>query len=155
MVLEKYASVLGERIEGAAQGRPGFAIQRMRMGRRDHVGARFVDTRMNRKRGGVIGVLAFQHFAGVINHDQIRDANLAKVHAERIHPKTFFVLGVAHGDVTGDAFVETKFREQTKSRREAFFHMAALLLDRGEGRHLVHGAVYVEFVHEFLLSLRN
>ena len=41
--------------------------------------------------------------------NQIRDANVCEVHAERIHPKVVFPLGIASCDVPRYAFAKPKF----------------------------------------------
>src|ERR1700722_2957446 len=55
------------------------------------------------------------------------------MHSKRIHPRAAGALGVAHRDVAGDAFVESKAREQTKGASEADLAMAALLLGSSKG----------------------
>src|SRR5579859_7802027 len=47
MIFIKRASILRQRVEQSPQRGPRLAVQRMRMRRRDHIGARFVNPRMN------------------------------------------------------------------------------------------------------------
>lgn len=121
------AGILRERIEAAAERGPRLAVKRMRVRGCDHVGAGGVNARVNGKRGKIHFRVAFDHSTGVIHEDQIGDANLAEMQTEGIDPKTIEALGIARGDVAGDAFVKTIFSEEAKGGGEAFFAMAALL----------------------------
>src|SRR5207302_9451324 len=58
---------------------------------------------------------------------------LAEVHAEGVDPEVVEPLGVAGGDVAGDAFVEAHLGEEAKAGGEALLAVQALLLDRVEG----------------------
>src|SRR5215471_4702907 len=68
----------------------------------------------------------------MIDQYEIRDANPAKVHTERIYPKTIKLLGIARGDVAGDAFVEAKFCKEPERGSKTFLAVAALFRGRGE-----------------------
>ena len=59
---------------------------------------------------------------------------MLEVHPERVHPEAVEVLGIAHGDVTGDAFVEPELAEQPERRRQALLAVEPLLLEGVEAR---------------------
>src|SRR5437870_3798894 len=131
VIFVKRAGILGERVEPAAKRRPRFAIKRMGVGSGNHVRPSGVDAGMNRKSGEIDFSMAFDDFAGVIHQNQVGGANPAEVQAKRIHPEMIEALGVACGDVAGDAFVKTEFGEEAKSASEALLAVAALF---GGGR---------------------
>src|SRR5258705_1044145 len=106
----------------------------MRMRRRDHVWSRVMHARMNRNGRAIQRMLAFHYFAFRVHQHQIRNANLAEVHAKWIHPEMIRPLRIARRDVPGNAFVETKFREQAKRSRQPLFTMPAFLFNRREFR---------------------
>jgi hypothetical protein len=58
---------------------------------------------------------------------------VAEAHRERVHPEQLGELGVAHGDVAGDALAEADPAEDAQCAGELLLAMQALLLDRGEG----------------------
>ena len=68
----------------------------------------------------------------MIYQNQIGDANLAEVHAERVHPEMIEPLRIAGGDVAGDAFVKTEAGEQTKRGGEPLHAVTALFGGRGK-----------------------
>src|SRR2546428_8755082 len=70
----------------------------------------------------------------MIYQNQIGDANLAEVHAERVHPEMIEPLRIAGGDVAGDAFVKTEAGEQTKRGGEPLHAVTALFGGRGKDR---------------------
>ena len=70
-----------------------------------------------------------------------RDPDLLEAHAERVDPEVVEQLGVAGRDVAGDALVEAEAAEQPERGGEALLAVAALLLDRLEGREGVRHAV--------------
>ena len=96
---------------------------------RDHVGTRRVHLRVDRERGAVDHRVALDDLAGVVDADQVGDADVLEVHPERVDPEAVEVLGVAHGDVPGDALVEPELAEQAERRGEALLAVQALLLD--------------------------
>ena len=100
----------------------------------DHVGPRRVHLRVDRERGAVHHRVALDDLAGVVDADQVGDADVLEVHPERVDPEVVEVLGVAHGDVAGDALVEAELAEQPERRREPLLAVQALLLDRVELR---------------------
>src|SRR5712672_2332945 len=106
----------------------------MRVRRRNHVRPHMVYARMYRKRRAIQRMLAFHYYALSVHQHQIRNANLAEVPAKRIHPEMIRPLRIARRDVPGNAFVETKFREQAKRSRQPLFAMPPLLFNRREFR---------------------
>src|SRR5689334_6005903 len=107
-------------------------MERVRVRRRDHVRPRPMDARVNRERSGIDRIIALDHLARFIDQNEIRRANMSEVHAERIHPKARRELGVARGDMPGDAFVESESREESEGCREALFTMPPLLGERSK-----------------------
>ena len=77
-------------------------------------------------------ILPFHDLAVVIHQNEVGDANLAEVHAEGIDPEMIEVFGVAGGDVSGDAFVESEAREQAEGAGQALLAMLALLFQCGK-----------------------
>src|SRR5262245_59501171 len=114
VVFIERAGVLRDRIERAPQGRPRFAVYRMRVGGGHRIGARRVNRRVDGEGGDVDRVFALDDLAIMVDQDQIRDANLAEIHAEGIDPEMILFFGVARGDVPCDAFVEPEFGEEAE-----------------------------------------
>ena len=100
-------------------------------GRHD-IRAGSVDLGVNGESCAVDRVLPFHDLAVVVYQNQIGDANLAKVHAERIDPEMIEAFRVTGGDVPSDAFVESEAREQTEGAGQALLAVLALLGDRGK-----------------------
>ena len=134
VIFVKRASILGDRIEQASEGGPRFAVEGVSVGGGDHVRARGVYARVNGESGEIDFRAAFDDSASVIYKNKIGSANLAEVHAEGIHPEMIEPLGIARGDVAGDAFIKAKAREEAKRGGEALFAMAALFGDIRELR---------------------
>ena len=99
---------------------------------RDHVGPGRVHLRVDRERGAVDHRVALDHFARVVDADQVGDADVLEVHPERVHPEAVEVLGVAHGDVPGDTLVEPELAEQAERRGEALLAVQPFLVHRVE-----------------------
>src|SRR6267142_2589622 len=128
----------------------------MRVRRRNHVRPHMVYARMYRKRRAIQRMLAFHYFAFRVDQHQIRNANLAEVHAKRIHPEMIRPLRIARRDVPGNAFVETKFREQAKRSRQPLFTMPAFLFNTGElGRSGKTRILYRRGSHVYLQEKEN
>ncbi len=96
------------------------------------VGTSGVDLRVNREGGAVDRILPFHHLSVVVYQNQIGGANLAEVHAEGIDPEMIEVFGIAGGDVSGDAFVESEAREQAEGAGQTLLAMPAFLVQRGK-----------------------
>ena len=129
VIVEERARVLGERIEPPTERRPRLAVDRMRVRRRDDVGARRVHLRVDHERGPVHPRVALDDGAVVVDADQVGDANVLEVHQERVQPEPIGVLRVAHRDVPGHALVEAELAEETERRREPLLAMQPLGLD--------------------------
>jgi hypothetical protein len=65
---------------------------------------------------GVDGLVALNDVAGVVDEDQMRDADLREVARQRIQPEVVGADGVADGDVAGDALVEAAVGEAANGR---------------------------------------
>jgi hypothetical protein len=112
VIFVESASILGDGIEQALERGPSLAVERMRMGRGNHIGACAVDLGVNGKGGTVDRVFSLDHFAAIVHQDQVRDADLAEVHPKRIDPEMIQTLGVARGNVSRHSFIETEAREE-------------------------------------------
>src|SRR5215467_11424951 len=108
----------------------------MRMGGGDAIGARRMDGRMDRKRGPVHRVFAFDHFALAVDQDQVRNADLTEIHSEGVDPEMVVLFGVARGNVPGDAFVEPELGEEAEGGGQPLLAVQSLFLDRIESRWL-------------------
>ena len=118
------------------------------MGGRDHVGTSRVHLGVDGERGGVHHRVALHHRAGVVDADEVGDADVLEVHAERVDPEPVQVLRIARGDVAGDALVEAELAEQPERRREPLLAVQPLLLDGVElgkegqvGKQSSHGQI--------------
>jgi hypothetical protein len=127
VVFEEGAGVLGDRVEWAAKGCPGLAMQRVRMSGSNDIGTRMVNARVNRESRDVDRIIALDNFALGIHQDQVGSADMPKVDSEGIDPEMIGPLGISSGDVSGDTFVVTKFSEQAKGGGEALLSVAAFL----------------------------
>ena len=65
------AGVLGQGIEQPAKRGPGLAVDRMGVGRGDHVRPRRMDLGMDGEGGGVHGPIALDDLAALVDQDQI------------------------------------------------------------------------------------
>ena len=63
----------------------------------------------------------------MVHQDQVGDADLSEVDAERVDPEPVRIAGIASGDVAGDAFVVSEPGEQAKRGSQALLAVAALL----------------------------
>ena len=84
---------------------------------------------------------ALDDLALVVDQEQVAHPDLLEAHAERVHPEVVGQLGVAGGDVAGDALVEAEVAEEPEAGRQALLAVAALVLDRLERRQGVGLAV--------------
>jgi len=127
------ARILRDRVQQPAERRPGFAAHRVGVGRRHGVGPRGVNPGMDRKGRAIDRPISFDHFALVVDQDQIGNANVPEVDTEGIYPETVGTLGVACGDVAGNSLVKPEPGEEAKGRGQAFFPVAAFLHRGREG----------------------
>ena len=84
------------------------------MRRRDHVRPRGVHLRVDGKSRSIYRIISFDYIAAMIHQNQIGRANLAEVHAERIHPEMVELLRIARRDVPGNSFIESETRKEPK-----------------------------------------
>ena len=126
MIVVEGASILGERIEQSAKRGPRLSVEGVRVRSSYHVRAGGVNAGVNGKRGEIDLRVAFHNLAGMIHENQVGDTNSTEVQAERVHPETIGPLGIARGDVAGDAFVEAELGKEAKGSGEAFLAMTAL-----------------------------
>jgi len=69
----------------------------------------------------------------VIDEDQVGNPHPGEVPAERVHPETIGVLGVARGDVSGRALVEAELAEDAERGGEAPLALQPLVGGRQGG----------------------
>src|ERR1700756_3866688 len=108
----------------------------MRMRRGNHVRARGVYLRVNRKCRSVYRVVAFDDLAAMVHQNQVRRAYLAEMHPERVHPEMVQPLGVAGRDVAGHSFIKFETRKEAKRGGKHAFAMQALFGCGGKSRWL-------------------
>src|SRR5260370_33794346 len=114
----------------------------MRVRGGNHVRACGVNARVDGEGGEIDFRAAFDDVSGVIHQNQVRGANLAEVHAERVHPEMIETLRIAGSDVAGDAFVKAESGEEAKRGGEPLLAVSALFGGRGTdgpAREAVHG----------------
>src|SRR5688572_5264625 len=80
-------------------------------------------------------MLTLDDVAPMIAADQIRDVDLAEVHAKGVHPERVGVLRIARGDVARETLIETELREQPKRSCETLLSMQPRFHHGGESRH--------------------
>src|SRR5476649_2823732 len=88
---------------------------------------------MDGEGGGVDRSIPIDHFAQMIDQNQVGDTDVSEINAERIDPKTIGLFGVAGGDVAGHSLIESVTGKQAEGRGEVFLAVAALLGKGGEG----------------------
>src|SRR5947209_231821 len=87
--------------------------------------------------GGLVDrPLTLDHLALVVHEAEVGYPDVCEVHAEGVDPEMVGQLGVAGGDVAGDALVEPELGEQPEPGRETLLAVQALLFDRRERRGL-------------------
>lgn len=75
---------------------------------------------------------AVDHLTVMVHQDQIRGLDLAKGHAERVHPEVVRLDGVAERDVAGDAFVVALLAEDAEGQCQPALEVGALFVLVGE-----------------------
>src|SRR5580704_3792930 len=100
--------------------------------RGNHVRARSVYLRVNRKCRSIYRVVAFDDLAAMVHQNQVRRADLPEVHPERVHPEMVQPFGVAGRDVAGYSFIKCETRKQAKCGGKHALAMQALLGRRGK-----------------------
>jgi hypothetical protein len=100
-----------------------------------------MDLAVDRERGGVHRPVALDDLAFVVDADEVRDADEAEAHPERVDPEQLRVLGVAPCQVPGHSLVEPETVEQAEGGRHPLLHVDALLVGRREVGELVGLAI--------------
>src|ERR1700761_2146040 len=98
----------------------------MRMRSRYHVGPCLMHARVYGKGGLIDRPVALNHIAIFVHHHQVRHPDVAEMHPEWVDPKMIVPLGIANGDVSGNAFTEAELCEQAERRRQTLFAMKPL-----------------------------
>ncbi len=137
VVLVEDARVLGERGERDAERAERLAVRRVRVGGGDHIGAGGVHGGVDHERRSVDRLGAVDDLTVVVDEDQIALADVAEAHPERVHPEHVGILGIADGDVAGDAFAEAELAEDAQCAGEVGLAVVALVLDVVERRDAV------------------
>ena len=104
------------------------------MGGGDDVGPGLVDRRVDHERRPVHRLVAVHDVAVVVDEDEVADAHVAEAEPERVDPEVVGELGVADGDVAGDALAEPEATEDAQRAGELLLAVQALLLDGRERR---------------------
>lgn len=88
-----------DHLDGTAETTEGFAVDRVRVAGGVEVRAGFVDGTVDCEGWAVDGGLgaARLDFAVLVDEDEVRDADLREVRAERVDPEVLWVEGVAEG----------------------------------------------------------
>jgi hypothetical protein len=128
MVAVERAGILCQWKEQPPQRRPGLAVHRVRVRGRHDIRSGGVHLRVDGEGGQVHRPVAVDHLTSVVDQDEVLHADHLEVHAERIDPEVVEELGVAGGDVTGNALVEPEMPEEAKGGGEALFAVPALVL---------------------------
>src|SRR3989442_6905925 len=100
----------------------------------DDVRTRRMHLGVDGKGRGIRVIVAFHHLAAMINQDQVRDEDLAKVNPERIHPEVIPAFWIAGGDVACHSFVEAEAGKEPEGSGKPLFAMLPLLFHRSKGR---------------------
>ena len=99
----------------------------MRMRRGNYVRPGMVNARMDRERGNVHRVLAFDDFAFSVHQDQVSDADMSEMHTEGIDPEMIRSFRISRGNVPGHTFIKTELGKETEGRGQAFFAVSSFL----------------------------
>src|SRR6266849_5551150 len=127
----------------------------MRMRSGDDVRPRFMDLRMNRKRGAIHRRASLHGLAAMIHQDQVRYADFAEVLAEAIDPEMVGEFRVPRGNVSGDSLIKSTFREQPERSRQPLLSMPLLFRDRRKSRLLNRiDHIYTRSDHAVIIDLQ-
>src|SRR5471030_374284 len=88
---------------------------------------------MDGEGGGVDRAVPLDHFAQMIDQNQIGDTDVSEIDAERIDPKTIGLLGGRGGNKTRNYLIESITGKQAEGCGEVCLAVAALLGKGGEG----------------------
>ena len=84
---------------------------------------------MNTKSRAIDRRIAINNIAIVVNENQIAHSHEPEAASEWVYPKVIRKLGVAHGDVPGDAFAEAQSPEHAQGTGQFLFALGALFFD--------------------------
>ena len=104
------------------------------MRRGNYIRPGMVNARMDRERGSVHRVLAFDNFPALVHQNQVRDADVTEMHTEGIDPEMFRSFRIARGNVPGHTFVKTELGKKTEGRGQALFAVSSFLFHGCERR---------------------
>ena len=99
----------------------------------DRIRPGLVDGGMDLEAGQVDRLVADDDSAVMVDEQQVRDADMAEIHAERVDPEMVGPFRVAHGDVAGGAMVEAVMGEEAQAGGEAAFTEQADFLNAWPG----------------------
>src|SRR5580704_4747632 len=115
---------------------------------RDYIGTSRMDLGVDGEGGDVDRLITLDHLASVVDQNQVRHADVAKVHGEGVHPEVIEAFGIAGGDMTGDSLVESELGEESEGRRQPLLPVEPLLL--GGVEHHIRWEFH-DLGHDFLL----
>jgi len=135
MILMESARILRQALQLPPQSAESPPVNTMAVSRAHDIGPGFVDGGVDHVGGGVEQAVfaAADHFARMVDEDQVGFCYQAEGVAERVHPEAVRLHRVAEGDVAGDAFVEAVFAEDAEGGGQAAFEVFALFVLVGEG----------------------
>ena len=123
VVVVEDARVLRDRVERDAERAERLAVHEWLCAAATTSGRACVDRRVDHERGTIDRLRAVHDVARVVDQDEVADAHVAEALAERVDPEAVGELGVAHGDVAGDAFAETEPSEDAQRTGELLLAM--------------------------------
>jgi hypothetical protein len=99
----------------------------VRVTRGDDIGTLPVNLGVDDECCAIDVVLAYEYLTFVVDHNEIRDSDLAEIHSEGVDPKVMGIDRVAYRDMACNSFVEAEVSEESKSRCQAFKSMLPFL----------------------------
>lgn len=116
MVVVESARILRQALQLPAQSAERSPVDAVAVRRAHDVRPRLVDRRVDHVGGGVEQAVlaAADHFARVVDENQVGFGDEAEGAAEGVHPEAVGLYGVAERDVAGDALVEAVFAEDAE-----------------------------------------
>lgn len=106
MILIEPQTVLRNHVQLPPKYRERLPIHAMCMARRVDIRPCFVDLAVDRKGGGIDGLIADDDLALFVDENKVRDRDQREVFGQRVEPEVVGEDGIANGDVACDAFVE-------------------------------------------------
>ena len=137
VVVVEGAGVLGDRVEQLPERRERLAVHRVGVGGGDDVGPGGVDLGVDGEGRLVDGVVALDDGALVVDAHEVGHPDQAEVDTEGVQPEAVGELGVANGDVPGDALPEPEPPEQAERGGQSLLAVHALVGHVVEHREVV------------------